>query len=163
MRTQLHLARSTAPSQKKSAHVCCGQTAGWIKMPLGTKVGLDPDRIVLHGTQIPLPKGTQPPIFGPCLLWPNGLPSQLLLSIWLVITCANVHHFSKFFHFQILKAIVRVSCKEFPPHTVCVTTLTCETWNLERYWFRWRLEYETPEFAWPHMRPPRSPDLNPVG
>jgi len=25
-----------------SAHVCCGQTAGWIKMPLGTKVGLGP-------------------------------------------------------------------------------------------------------------------------
>jgi len=25
-----------------------------------------------------LPKGAQPPIFGPCLLWPNGCPSQLL-------------------------------------------------------------------------------------
>jgi len=23
-----------------SAHVCCGQTAGWIKIPLGTAVGL---------------------------------------------------------------------------------------------------------------------------
>ena len=28
------------------AHVCCGQTAGWIKMPLGTKVGLGPGHIV---------------------------------------------------------------------------------------------------------------------
>jgi len=27
--------------------VCCGQTAGWIKMPLGTKVGLSPGHIVL--------------------------------------------------------------------------------------------------------------------
>ena len=24
------------------AHVCCGQTAGWIKMPLGTDLGLGP-------------------------------------------------------------------------------------------------------------------------
>ena len=31
-----------------SAHVYCGQTAGWIKMPLGTEVDLDPGRIVLE-------------------------------------------------------------------------------------------------------------------
>jgi len=31
------------------------------------------------GSQFPR-RGTQPPNFGPCLLWPNGLPSQLLLS-----------------------------------------------------------------------------------
>jgi len=31
-----------------SAHVCCGQTAGWITMPLGTEVGLDPDGVVLE-------------------------------------------------------------------------------------------------------------------
>ena len=63
------------------AHVCCGQTAGWIKMPLGTEVGLGPSHIVLDGDPAPPPsKGTQPSIFGPCLLWPNGRPSQLLLS-----------------------------------------------------------------------------------
>jgi len=49
------------------------QTAGWIKMPLGTKIGLGPGRIVLYGDGAPT-------IFGPCLLWPNGRPSQLLLS-----------------------------------------------------------------------------------
>ena len=55
------------------AHVCCGQTAGWIKMPLGTKVGLGPGHIVLDGAPLPPKKrGAQPPIFGPCLLWPNG-------------------------------------------------------------------------------------------
>jgi len=43
----------------------CGQTVGWIKMKLGMKVGL----IVLDGDPA-LPKGAQPPIFGP-LLWPN--------------------------------------------------------------------------------------------
>jgi len=32
------------------------------------------------GTHLP-PKGAQqPPLFGPCLLWPNGRPPQLLLS-----------------------------------------------------------------------------------
>jgi len=40
-----------APLPKRgqfSAHVYCGQTAGWTKMPLGTKVGLGPGHIVLH-------------------------------------------------------------------------------------------------------------------
>jgi len=49
-------------------------------MPLGTKVGLGPGDIVLDEDPA-APKGAQqPPLFGPCLLWPNGRPSQLLLS-----------------------------------------------------------------------------------
>jgi len=28
------------PPKKKLAYVCCGQTAGWFKMPLRTEVGL---------------------------------------------------------------------------------------------------------------------------
>jgi len=32
-----------------SVHVCCGQIAGWIKMPLGTEVDLGPGDIVLDG------------------------------------------------------------------------------------------------------------------
>ena len=52
-----------------SAHVYCTQTAGWIKVPLGTEVELDPSDIVLDGDPAPLPqKGSQPPLFGPCLL-----------------------------------------------------------------------------------------------
>jgi len=35
---------------------------------------------VRWGRSSPSPKGVQPPIFGPCLLWLNGRPSQLLLS-----------------------------------------------------------------------------------
>jgi len=54
--------------------VYCGQTVGWIKMKLGMQVGLDPGHIVLDGD--PVPQGTQPPIFGPCLLWPNGWIDQ---------------------------------------------------------------------------------------
>ena len=32
-----------------SAHVCCGHTPGWTKMPLRTEVGLGPGDILLHG------------------------------------------------------------------------------------------------------------------
>ena len=73
-----------APPPKKgtaphfSAHVYRGQTAGWIKMPLGTKVGLGRGHIVLHGDPAP-PKqkrSTSPPLFDPCLLWPNGWMDQ---------------------------------------------------------------------------------------
>jgi len=74
------------PSQF-SAHVYCGQTAGWIKMPLGTKVGLNPGRIVLDGDPASPRMGhNSPPLFCPCLLWPNGRPSQLLLS-----SCCTAH------------------------------------------------------------------------
>jgi len=50
-------------------------------MPLAREVGLDPGHIVLDGDPAPPPpKGHNPlPIFGPCLLWPNGRSSQLLL------------------------------------------------------------------------------------
>ena len=58
-------------SPQFSAHICCGQMAGWIKMPLGKKVGLDPSEIVLNGDRHPAPlpqKGAEPPIFCPCPL-----------------------------------------------------------------------------------------------
>ena len=64
-------------SPQFSAHVYCGQTAGWIKMALGMEVGLGPGHIMLHGDPAPLPKKvTEPPIFGPSLLWPNGWMDQ---------------------------------------------------------------------------------------
>jgi len=72
----------SAPLPKKgqspqfSAHLYCGQTAGCIKMPLGVEVGLSPGDCVRWGPN-PLPKrGQSPPIFGPCLLWPNGWMDQ---------------------------------------------------------------------------------------
>jgi len=71
---------------------------GWIKMPLDRKVGLIPSDIVLDGDPVPpvakrdgIPQfpahvycGQTPPqkgdrarpIFGPCLLWPNGWMHQ---------------------------------------------------------------------------------------
>ena len=48
-----------------SADVCCGQTAGWIKMPLGTAVGLGPRDIELDGDPAPLTNWhSSPPLFG---------------------------------------------------------------------------------------------------
>jgi len=54
--------RGGGASPKFSAHVYCGQTAGWIKMPLGTNVGLNPRDSVLDGDPAPLPtKGVEHP------------------------------------------------------------------------------------------------------
>ena len=43
--------------------VCCGQTAGWIKMSLGAEVGLGPGDILLDGDPAipPQKRGTAPP------------------------------------------------------------------------------------------------------
>jgi len=63
------------------SRVYFGQTAGWIKMPLGTVVGLGQRHIVVDGDPAPPQKGhTRPATFGPCLMPPNGRPSQLLLN-----------------------------------------------------------------------------------
>jgi len=61
-----------------SAHVYCGQMAGWIKMSLGMEVGLSPGHVVLDGDPAPSKRGTvpHPPFFGPCLLWPNSWMDQ---------------------------------------------------------------------------------------
>jgi len=61
------------------SHVYCGQTAAWIKMPLGKEPGLGPSDIELDGDPAPNPllqKGHSPTIFGPCLLWQNGCMYQ---------------------------------------------------------------------------------------
>ena len=70
MGTQLLQKKGTAPTQFL-AHVYCGQTDGWIKMPLDTKVNLGPGDVVLDWVAAP-PKRAQPPVFGSCLLWPDG-------------------------------------------------------------------------------------------
>jgi len=71
------LKRGTAPSLRFSARVYCGQTAGWIEVPLDAKVGLGSGNIVLDADPAPSHfYGAQPPIFGPCLLWPNGWMDQ---------------------------------------------------------------------------------------
>jgi len=48
-----------------SVMVYCGQTVGWIKMPLGMEVGLGPGHIVLGGDPaLPKRRHSSPPLFG---------------------------------------------------------------------------------------------------
>ena len=82
------------PSQKRgralpqfSAHICCGQTAGWIKMPLGTKVGLGSGHIVLHGDPAPSPpkeRGAQQPqnVISAMIAAGIDLTLTLTLTLW---------------------------------------------------------------------------------
>jgi len=64
-------------SPQFSAHIGCGEMAAWIKMSLGIELGLGPGDFVLYGDPAPpSQKGAEPPIFGPCYLWPNGWMDQ---------------------------------------------------------------------------------------
>ena len=45
-------------------------------MPLGMEVGLGLGDLVLDEDPAPSRKGSEPPVFGPCLLWPNGWMDQ---------------------------------------------------------------------------------------
>ena len=45
------------------AHVYCGQTAGWMKTPLGTEVDLGQGHIVLDGVPVPAKGAQRPPSF----------------------------------------------------------------------------------------------------
>ena len=47
-------------SPRFSAHVCCGQMAMWIKMPLAMEVGLGSGDIMLDGDPVPQ-RGTAAP------------------------------------------------------------------------------------------------------
>ena len=55
------LKRGTTPHF--SANVYCGQTAGWIKMPLRTVVDLGPGHSVTRGPAPPSGKGHSTPLF----------------------------------------------------------------------------------------------------
>jgi len=79
MWTKLPPEKKAHPPHQFLAHVYCGQMAGWMKMPLGTEIDLGPGNIVLDGVPAAAKGALQPPLFGPCLLWPRR-PSQLLLS-----------------------------------------------------------------------------------
>ena len=77
MATQLPSPKGGGLLSQFSAHFCCGQTAERIKMPLGMEVGLSTGDFVSDGDSALLPKkGAETPIFGPCLLRPNGCMDQ---------------------------------------------------------------------------------------
>jgi len=58
------------------AHICCGQTAGWIKMAHETKVGLCPGHIVQDGDPAPPPQKmrAEPPLN----FWPMSFVAKQL-------------------------------------------------------------------------------------
>jgi len=51
--------------------MCCGQTVGFMTIPLRMEVGLGQGHIVLYGNPGP-PTKRHTSILGPFLLWPNG-------------------------------------------------------------------------------------------
>ena len=66
-----------APLPKKGVEppsLIFSQTAGWIKMPLGTDVDLGAGHILLDGVPALQERDTTapPPLFGACLLWPRS-------------------------------------------------------------------------------------------
>ena len=71
-------------------------------MPLGMEVGLGLGHIALDGDPSAPKNAAQPPIFGPCLLWPNGRPSQLLRSTCSIFQDGGGRHlgFLKFRNFN---------------------------------------------------------------
>jgi len=76
--------KGTPTTTQFLAHVYCGQTAGWMKAPLGTEVDLGPGHIVLDGVPPLRETGTEPPIFWAHVYCGHGRPPQLLLSSCLI-------------------------------------------------------------------------------
>ena len=62
MGTQLPLQKVGTASPQFSAHICCGQMAGWIMMPLGMEEGLGTGDFVLDGDPAPLPEKWAEPL-----------------------------------------------------------------------------------------------------
>jgi len=67
-----------------SAHVYCGQTAGWIKMALGIGVGLSPGDFVLDGDPAPSPKRGRSPLhnFRPISIVAKRLDGSRCHMVW---------------------------------------------------------------------------------
>ena len=94
MGTQLPPIRDISP--QFLAHVYCGQMAVWIKVPLGTELGLGPGHIVLDGAQLPHGKAhsSPTPSFRPMSIVAKRSPisatAELLCSS---MSSANVNGF----------------------------------------------------------------------
>jgi len=71
-------------------HLYRGQMAGWMKTPLGTEVDLGPGDIVLDGVPTPEKGAQQPPLFGPCLLWPRS-PISATAELLFETQCSSWH------------------------------------------------------------------------
>jgi len=86
METQLPVPKR-GQSPQFSAHIYCGQTAGWIKVALGMEVGLGPGYTVLdEDLAPPLPKGAfkggTVPNFWPISIVAKLLDASKCHSVW---------------------------------------------------------------------------------
>jgi len=81
-------------SPQFSAHVCCDQTPEWIKMPLGTKVGLGPGNIVLDADPVSPSTGYNP--------FPN-FRSMSIVAKRSPISATAEHNFFSFYRLQLHK------------------------------------------------------------
>jgi len=86
MGTQLPPEQRAHPLPPSLWPAYCGQTAGWMKTPLGTEVDIGPSHIVLDGVPALRETGTAAPIFSARVYCGYGRPSQLLLS-----SCSQPH------------------------------------------------------------------------
>jgi len=70
--------KGTEPPNFRSISIVAKRLDASIKMPLGMEVGLSPGDFIRWGPSCLSPKGGRktPPIFGPCLLRPNGYMYQ---------------------------------------------------------------------------------------
>ena len=69
------------PPPQFSTHFYCGQMAGWMETPLGTKVDIGPNHIVSDGVPAVRARAQQPhPLFSAHVYCDHGRASQLLLS-----------------------------------------------------------------------------------
>jgi len=82
MGTQLPPFQKGGGAPQFSAHVYCGQTAGWIKMTLDMEVGLGPVHIVLDGDTAPSPKRAEPPNFRPIFIVAKRLDASRCHLVW---------------------------------------------------------------------------------
>ena len=67
--------KGVEPPPQFSAHFYCGQTAGFIKMPLGVEVSLSPWDFVCNGEPAPSPKRGESPLPN---FWPISVAAKWL-------------------------------------------------------------------------------------
>jgi len=83
---------------------------GWMDQHAACYGGrLSPGDIALDEDPAPSTKrDTTPPLFGPCLVWPNGRPFQLLLSCCFISAILRTAIFPLFIPQQLLSSIFQI-------------------------------------------------------
>jgi len=83
MGTQPPLQKGGGAPPQFSAHVYCGQTAGWIKVALVMEVGLGKGHVVLdRNNSSPPQKATEPPSFWPMTIVAKQLDGLRRHLVW---------------------------------------------------------------------------------